>query len=245
MTGAKTDTLQMKPAAADPPESETTDRGEEAAISNVEDSVEEGTGEADGDCDRRAGVRPAKNQRGSDGRSQRRLAISVSARSVVYGALVATLLVAVATFSWLYIDARRELGAQTHRSSNYAHAEKIALDYAVNAATMNFQDLKGWKTKLVAGTSTALNEKLTKAAQSMEQILVPLQWNSTAEPLVAKVHSDTGGVYVVDCFVSVETKTAQAPDALRSTATYSLTMDSNKNWEITDVGGIGSVVGQK
>jgi len=43
----------------------------------------------------------------------------------------------------------------------------------------------------------------------------------------------------VDSFVSVQTKTIQAPDALQSTATYSTTIDSNNNWQITDVGGIG------
>jgi hypothetical protein len=30
-----------------------------------------------------------------------------------------------------------------------------------------------------------------------------------------------------------------------STATYSLTLDSNKNWQITDVGGIGALTGQR
>ncbi len=44
-------------------------------------------------------------------------------------------------------------------------------------------------------------------------------------------------IYVVDSFVSVQTKTVQAPEALQSTATYSTTIDSNNNWLITDVGG--------
>ena len=98
---------------------------------------------------------------------------------------------------------------------------------------------------MVAGTSPALKDKLGKAAVQMEQILVPLQWTSTAHPLVAKVRSDTGGIYVVDCFVSVLTKTVQSPGPLQSTATYSVTIDSDKNWEISDVGGIGAVVEQK
>jgi hypothetical protein len=59
---------------------------------------------------------------------------------------------------------------------------------------------------------------------------------------VAKVRSSAGGIYTVDCFVSVQTKTVQAPDALQSTATYSVTIDSNQNWVITDVGGIGSMM---
>jgi enoyl-CoA hydratase/carnithine racemase len=64
-------------------------------------------------------------------------------------------------------------------------------------------------------------------------------------PLVAKVRSDTNGIYVVDTFVSVLTKTTQAPDSLQSTATYSITIDGKDNWQISDVGGIGAVVGPK
>ena len=79
----------------------------------------------------------------------------------------------------------------------------------------------------------------------MEQILEPLQWNSTAVPLAAKVRSSANGIYVVDTFVGVETKTMQAPDGLQSTATYSITIDSAHDWQISDVGGIGSVVGRK
>ena len=62
----------------------------------------------------------------------------------------------------------------------------------MNAAEMNFAELEAWKGKLVAGTSPELNEKLSKAATEMEQILVPLQWTSTARPLEAKVRSNTG-----------------------------------------------------
>ena len=131
------------------------------------------------------------------------------------------------------------------QSANDSHAEKIALDYAVNAATMDYKDLQTWKVKLVQGTSPELNNKLTAAGTSMEQVLVPLQWSSSARPLVAKVRSNTGGVYVVDCFVSVDTKTIQSPDPLQSTATYSTTIDSNNNWLITDVGGIGSALQSK
>ena len=118
----------------------------------------------------------------------------------------------------------------------------MALDYAVNAAAMDFKDLGAWKSRLVEGTSPQLKEKLSKAADSMEQILVPLQWNSTAKPLVAKVRSQEGGIYVVDAFVSVLTKTVQAPEGLQSTATYSITLDGNNNWQITDVGGIDAVM---
>ena len=171
--------------------------------------------------------------------------VSLSLRSLVVGAVMVMLIVAVAALSWLYIGARDQLHANATQSANDSHAEKIALDYAVKAATMDYKDLQAWKVKLVQGTSPELNDKLTKAGTSMEQVLVPLQWSSSARPLVAKVRSSTGGIYVVDCFVSVDTKTIQAPDPLQSTATYSTTIDSNNNWSITDVGGIGSALEPK
>lgn len=187
-----------------------------------------------------------KGEAPSDGKSQHRhRSISVGVRSLVIGVVIAVMAAAIVTLGWLYIDAKRQLDAQASQSANDAHAEKIALDYAVNAAVMNFEDLQAWKVKLVAGTSPELNQKLTEAAKSMEQIVVPLRWTSTAEPLVAKVRSNAAGTYVVDCFVSVQTKTVQGPEALQSTATYSVTIDSNHDWQITDVGGVGAVVGPR
>ena len=174
-----------------------------------------------------------------------RRSVSVSVRGLVLGAAIAILVAAVAALSWLYLDARSQVSAQATESANAAHAEKIALDYAVSAATMDFKDLQGWRVRLVAGTSPELTKKLSDAGTSMEQVLVPLQWSSTAQPLVAKVRSVNGGIYVVDSFVSVQTKTVQAPEALQSTATYSTTIDSDNNWQITDVGGIGSAMGPK
>lgn len=171
--------------------------------------------------------------------------ISLSVRTLVAGFVIALLVAALGTMTWLYLGERSTVQAQLRDADNRHHAEQIALDYAVGAATMNFQDLNAWKGKLVQGTSPELQDKLNKAADSMEQLLIPLQWNSTSEPLVAKVRSETNGAYVVDTFVSVLTKTTQAPDNLQSTATYSITIDSNNDWQITDVGGIGAVAGVK
>lgn len=188
---------------------------------------------------------PEVAEKPSGKKAPRRLRLTITLRSLITSAVIAALGATAAAFAWLYLDAQDKLDVQARQSDNNAHAEKVALDYAVNAAEINFSDLNAWKAKLVAGTSPALKDKLGKAAEQMEQILVPLQWTSTAHPLVAKVRSDTGGAYVVDCFVSVLTKTVQSPGPLQSTATYSVTIDSNKNWEISDVGGIGAVVEQK
>lgn len=185
----------------------------------------------------------AQGSGSESGRTDRR--VSLSLRALLTGVVILALAVALGAMTWLYIGERATVQAQVNAADGRKHAEQIALDYAVQAAAMNFQDINTWKNHLVSGTSPELTDKLTKAAKSMEQLLIPLQWTSTAEPLTAKVRTDTNGVYVVDTFVSVLTKTTQAPDNLQSTATYSITIDGNDNWLITDVGGIGAVVGGK
>lgn len=175
-------------------------------------------------------------------KSPRRL--SVTLRSFVVVVLILILSATSGVFGWLYMGTQHTLDAQASEASNRQRAEDIATDYAVNAADMDYQDFNAWKIKLVNGTSAELKDKLTKAAESMEQVLAPLQWKSTAQPLAAKVRSNAGGVYTVDAFVSVLTKTMQAPEGLQSTATYSVTVDSNGDWQITDVGGIDSALGK-
>jgi Mce-associated membrane protein len=173
------------------------------------------------------------------------LRISVSIRTLVVATLIAGVLASAGVPTWLYIGAKARLDEQARQAANNGHAERIALDYAVDAAKINVQDMDTWKKNLVKGTTPELKEKLSSAAKAMDQILVPMQWNSTAIPLAAKVRSNTNGIYVVDAFVGVQTKTVQAPDGLQSTATYSITIDTSHDWQISDVGGIGTAVGQK
>ncbi len=177
-------------------------------------------------------------------RSKEHRQISISVRAMIIAVLVCLLAGTAGVLGWLYVGAQGKLDAQSREAANRDRAEETATDYAVNAAAMDYQDFNGWKVKLVKGTSPDLKTKLTKAADSMEQVLAPLQWKSTARPLAAKVRSSTGGIYTVDAFVSVLTKTMQAPDGLQSTATYSITIDGRNNWQITDVGGIDSALGK-
>jgi Mce-associated membrane protein len=200
------------------------------------------TDDASGDPD------VADGDRGPESSSKRRnrdRRISISVRSLAVGTLIVALVAAVGVMTWLYIGARARLDDQARQSSDVTRAEHIALDYAVNAAIMDYKDLGPWKQNLVKGTTPELSDKLSKAGVAMEQILLPLQWSSSARPLAAKVRTHENGVYVVDAFVSVMTKTVQAADTLQSTATYSVTIDSNNAWKISDVGGIASAVGQK
>ena len=167
---------------------------------------------------------------------------SIKLKTVAVGAVILVLAVAVAVLGWQLSDKSDQIDAARADQAGTAHAEQVALDYATAAAQMNFQDLASWRTRLTKGTSPELSNRLTQAAGSMEQIITPLQWVSTAKPVAAKVHSDNNGIYAVDCFVSVLTKNSQAPEGIQSTATYQLTLDSHNNWTITDIGGIGSAL---
>ncbi|BBY81182.1 hypothetical protein H7I53_03920 [Mycolicibacterium pulveris] len=170
--------------------------------------------------------------------------IAISLKSLAVGAVIAVLVAVVGVLTWLYIGESNKVSAEARADEKRTQAEDAALDYAVNAAQMDYQDLEQWKIELVNGTSPELNDKLTTAAGSIQEILTPLQWKSSARPLAAKVRSESGGIYVVDAFVSVLTKTMQAPDGLQSTATYSVTLDSNNDWQITDVGGVDAALGK-
>lgn len=159
-------------------------------------------------------------------------ALVAAAGTVLVGALLVV--------GWLWIDVRSERDTLLADAAARAQAEQVALDYAVGAAEMDFRDIDAWRGRLVEGTTPELDDRLSKAATSMEQIIVPLQWASTAVPITAKAEVGPDGIYTVDCFVSVRTTNAQAPEGIQSTATYRLSMDSNDEWAITEISGIGA-----
>ncbi|OHU16671.1 hypothetical protein BKG75_06955 [Mycobacteroides chelonae] len=180
---------------------------------------------------------------------QQRLTFSVRRDVVVMSALLALSLAGGGWLGWLWHQsqrsvaaARSELNAVQDAASSRRHAEDVALNYAKGAAQMDYKDIPGWTRQLTANTSPELTKKLKDAASSMEQIIVPLQWTSAPTPITATTRSDRDGVFVVNCFVSVMTKNTQAPDGVQSTATYTVTVNKNDNWRITDVGGVDSAL---
>ncbi|MEV5835937.1 hypothetical protein [Nocardia sp. NPDC052112] len=167
---------------------------------------------------------------------------SIKLKTVIAWAIVIAMVLAIGVIGWQLHSKASDLDALHANAADSAHVEQVALDYATAAAEMNFQDLAAWRTRLTKGTSPELSNRLTQAATSMEQIITPLQWVSTAKPIAAKVRSEANGTYSVDCFVSVLTKNSQAPEGIQSTATYQLSIDSRNNWTVTDIGGIGSAL---
>lgn len=183
----------------------------------------------------------------ADPGNQGRKAVTVSIRlSTVLTALALALFLAgTLTFGSLYWSARSELNHRDTVAADNRHAENVAMTYALGASTIDFHDVKGWLTRLKAGTSPELSAKFDATAPQLEQILLPLQWTSKAVPQSATVTSETGGVYKVNAYLTVNSTSVQTPDGAPSTVTYSVTIDRNNNWTITDVGGLQSALPTK
>lgn len=176
---------------------------------------------------------------------RRGLNATVGIRTIATAVVIIALIAGLAVTSWQLVHKSDELDSLRNHAADRSHAEQVALDYAVGAANMDFTDPQAWRARLTQGTSADLANELQQAANSMDQIVTPLQWTSVAQPITAQVRNEDDGVYSVDCFVSVLTKNTQAPDGVQSTATYRLTIDSNQDWLITDVGGIESTLPTK
>lgn len=188
---------------------------------------------------------PPESEPPTDGSAPEAAAPSRRSELLRAGALVLVtlLVVAVGILSWLLADARSELAAQEDLAADAARAEQVALDYAVGAAEMDHQDLPGWQQRLTANTTPELTERLKRAADSMEQIIVPLQWVSSASPISAKAEVDDQGIYSVNAFVSVLTRNSQAPEGIKSTATYQLRINPEEDWTIVDVSDFSEALG--
>ncbi|WP_328390560.1 hypothetical protein [Nocardia sp. NBC_00416] len=171
--------------------------------------------------------------------------VSIRVSSLVRAVLVAVLAVAAVVFAVLYFTARGELAERDQRAADDSRAEQLATDYAVGAATVNFKDLDAWITGLKKNTSPQLAGKFDETAPKLEQILVPLQWTSTAQPITAKLMSEQDGIYKVNVFVDVTSTNAQNPAGTQTTVTYTVTVDENSGWQITDVGGVDGALPMK
>ncbi|MEC3919384.1 hypothetical protein [Nocardia sp. CDC160] len=180
----------------------------------------------------------AKTERGestSAAKVSRSLSVSVS--TLTWGAVTAIAVVAALVLGGFLISARGQLSDRDATATDKSHAEQVASDYAVGAATVNFADFNSWVGRLKNNTAPALATKFDSTAPKLQEILTPLKWTSTATPIAAKVMSESGGVYKVDVFVNVTSTNAQNPDGAQTTVTYDVSVDRNAGWKITDVGG--------
>lgn len=178
--------------------------------------------------------------------------ITVSPLTLALGALVVVLAVAATAFGFLWLSAksdrdhaRNEIAATAATAEANKRAEDVASKYAIGAATVDYQNLAPWRTALAANTTPQLANTLQSSATELEQIFVPMQWQSTATPLGANVVGNNNGAIQVNVFVNVVTKSTQRPEGIPSVATYAVTVNSNQDWVITDVSGINTALGGK
>ncbi|MFF2549486.1 hypothetical protein ACFVUS_00750 [Nocardia sp. NPDC058058] len=171
--------------------------------------------------------------------------IAVPLSTMITAAVLATLVIIAGVFAALWISARGDLSDNTATAAANEHAEQVATDYAVGAATIDYKDVNSWFAKLKANTTPVLANKFDATAPKLQEILVPLKWTSTASPIAAKVASNSGGIYKVNVFVNVNSTSAQSPDGGLTTVTYSVTIDTNSGWKISDVGGMDGALPRK
>lgn len=178
--------------------------------------------------------------------------IVVTPLMLALSAVVVLLAVAATAFGFLWQsaasdrdDARDQLAAVTATQETDARAEDIARKYAIGAATIDYQNLAAWRTALTAGTTDELANQLREASTQFEQVVVPLQWQSTATPLGTIVASNKDGLITVNVFVNMITKSTQRPEGIPSTATYTLTIDTKQDWKISDVRGMDAALSGK
>ncbi|MGV9633194.1 hypothetical protein ACWDO0_03335 [Nocardia rhamnosiphila] len=168
--------------------------------------------------------------------------VSIKLSSALTALALAALLVATVTLTILYFSARTTIADTRDRAADQQHAEQIAADYALGASTIDYRDVPAWLTRLKTGTAQPLAAKFDATAPQLEQILLPLQWTSTATPLSADTTSESGGVFKVNAYLTVNSTSVQNPDGAATTVTYSLTIDRNSGWQITEVGGLQNAI---
>lgn len=158
-------------------------------------------------------------------------------RSTVALTLVITLLtVAAMAAGFLAFRFHGQTQDLQRANADRARAEDIAGKYGVAAATLSYQDLAPWLKGLRTGVSDELATRWDGVAETLRQVLVPLQLESTGSLISAKVNGEAKGVYQVVTVVDVAAKSVQAPQGTVTTSAYTMSVDSNLDWKITAVG---------
>ncbi|MEV5840188.1 hypothetical protein [Nocardia sp. NPDC052112] len=174
--------------------------------------------------------------------ARHRATIALPLSTVISVAVAVIMTLIVGVLAWLLVSAQRDLSDRDNAAADHKHAEQVATDYAIGASTIDFHDLGTWQAKLKAHTNPPLANKFDATAPKLKDILIPLQWTSTANPIAAVVTSDNGGIYKVNVFLNVSSTNAQTPNGGQTTVTYTVTVDGNDNWQISDVGGMDAAL---
>ncbi|NNH74625.1 hypothetical protein HLB23_33060 [Nocardia uniformis] len=158
--------------------------------------------------------------------------------STLVAAVVAVLMIgATVVTTGLWLNARGELSDRDAKAAAEQHAEQVATDYALGASNINFADLPAWQSRLKANTTPKLSNQFDAAGPKLSEALTVLKWTSSATPVAAKVITRDGDAYVVDVFLDVTSTNAQNPQGVKTTVTYTVTVNPD-GWQVADVGGM-------
>ncbi|WP_019202602.1 hypothetical protein [Tsukamurella sp. 1534] len=156
--------------------------------------------------------------------------------TVVVTAVVTGLLALSILFAVLWNGSRTELDGLERDAADRARAEQVAADYAVAVATIDYRDPAPWRAAMVAGVTPELKARLEAAVGTMNQVLQPMQWVSTATLDDAVTTSVDGDVFTVSVYLGVERSTVRGAGRDPGETVYTITLDRSRDWIITGVG---------
>lgn len=182
--------------------------------------------------------RPKASARAAATRNQAAgLTAGATVTTVVITVVILALLAASITFGVLWGLQKSENSDMKAAAAERGQAEKVAAEYAAGASTFDYRDLGPWRAAIVKGVSPDLKTRMDATAGAMNQLLQPLQWVSKGTVMDAVVNSQSGPIYKVSAYVKVEATNVQAASGREVVTVYNVTLDKDKDWQITDVGG--------
>lgn len=148
-------------------------------------------------------------------------------------------LVAVGVLAYLLVQRSDDLAAERQLTADKQTAETVAGKYAVGAATFDFNNLQPWSAALKNGTAPELNSRFDVAVSTLTPLIQEVQWVQTAKLIAAKtVDMRADRQFIVQVFVSTHMTSTQNPKGLNTVTPYTITLDRDSKWLITDVAGI-------
>ena len=148
-------------------------------------------------------------------------------------------LVAVGVLAYLLVQRSDDLAAERQLTADKQTAETVAGKYAVGAATFDFNNLQPWSAALKNGTAPELNSRFDVAVSTLTPLIQEVQWVQTAKLIAAKtVDIRADRQFIVQVFVSTHMTSTQNPKGLNTVTPYTITLDRDSKWLITDVAGI-------
>lgn len=148
-------------------------------------------------------------------------------------------LVAVGVLAYLLVQRSDDLAAERQLTADKQTAETVAGKYAVGAATFEFNNLQPWSAALKNGTAPELNSRFDVAVSTLTPLIQEVQWVQTAKLIAAKtVDIRADRQFILQVFVSTHMTSTQNPKGLNTVTPYTITLDRDSKWLITDVAGI-------